>query len=37
MQKCKYMASIDLKDADYSVPIAKPHQKYLKETHCPTK
>lgn len=25
-----YMASIDLKDAYYSVPIAKPHQKYLK-------
>ena len=28
-QNC-YMASIDLKDAYYSVPIAKPHQKYLK-------
>ena len=26
----RYMASIDLKDAYYSVPIAKPHQKYLK-------
>ena len=25
-----YMTSIDLKDAYYSVPIAKPHQKYLK-------
>ena len=25
-----YMASIDLKDAYYSVPIAKLHQKYLK-------
>ena len=25
-----YMASIDLKDAYYSVPIAEPHQKYLK-------
>ena len=25
-----YMASIDLKDAYYSVPIAQPHQKYLK-------
>ena len=25
-----YMASIDLKDAYYSVPIAKPHQTYLK-------
>ena len=25
-----YMASIDLKDAYFSVPIAKPHQKYLK-------
>jgi len=25
-----YMASIALKDAYYSVPIAKPHQKYLK-------
>ncbi len=25
-----YMASIDLKDAYYSVPIAKPYQKYLK-------
>lgn len=25
-----YMASVDLKDAYYSVPIAKPHQKYLK-------
>ena len=25
-----FMASFDLKDAYYSVPIAKPHQKYLK-------
>ena len=25
-----YMASIDLKDAYYFVPIAKSHQKYLK-------
>ena len=25
-----YMASIDLKDAYYSVPVAKEHQKYLK-------
>ncbi|CAB3997611.1 Enzymatic poly, partial [Paramuricea clavata] len=25
-----FMASVDLKDAYYSVPIAKPHQKYLK-------
>ena len=25
-----YMASIDLKDAFFSVPIYKPHQKYLK-------
>ena len=25
-----YMGSIDLKDAYYSVPIAKPHQRYLK-------
>ena len=25
-----YMASVDLKDAYYSVPIAKPHQKYLR-------
>jgi len=28
-QNC-HMASIDLKDAYYSVPIAKSHQKYLK-------
>ena len=25
-----YMASIDLRDASYSVPVAKEHQKYLK-------
>ncbi|XP_077980249.1 uncharacterized protein LOC144435531 [Glandiceps talaboti] len=30
MQKDCYMASIDLKDAYYSVPIASQHQKYLK-------
>ena len=30
MRPCCYMASIDLRDAYYSVPIAKEHQKYLK-------
>ena len=25
-----YVASVDLKDAYYSVPIEEPHQKYLK-------
>ena len=25
-----YMASVDLKDAYYTVPIAKEHQKFLK-------
>ena len=25
-----YMASIDLRDAYYSVPVCKEHQKYLK-------
>ena len=30
IQPNMYMASVDLKDAYYSIPIAKDHEKYLK-------